>query len=184
MARRKHKQARCRGTLVRNRHNTLVAMFYMNQSTADWRNWGYRMLSQAKAEELEREGRAERVIRSVEQDIFGEDGQVCGSQKVVMTVGWRMQEVMRSERPSPTTLTMSTSRAVSGEFLRGDRPTRGERALIAKFVSWPLIGDTKAVAVRPRITPGERRHAESLLGFHGADAVIQAEKHLVTRNSA
>lgn len=190
MARRLHKKVRSRGTLIRNRHNTLVAVYYMNQSAADWRNWGYRTMSQAKAEELEREGKAEVVIRSVEQDVRNDKGEVTGSEKVVMNIGWRMKEIMRGEQPSPTTLTMSASLAVSGEFFHGgrlgngsNRPTRGERALITKFRVWPLVYDGRNVPIGPRQSADERRHAEALLGLHGADAGIKAERQLIARKA-
>lgn len=181
MARRRYRHSRSRGVLIRNRYSTLVAAYYMTQSTQDWRNWGYRSMSQAKAEELERDGKADRVIRQVDQEVRDAAGQVIGSEKVVMTVGFRLKEPLRCDNTSPTSLNVSVSRAASGEFARGDRPTRGERARIAKYKVWNEVGDTKAPIARNRTPDGERRQAESLLGFHGTDAALQAEKQLARR---
>ena len=60
------------------------------------------------------------------------------------------------------TLTFATMCAVAADQ-PGVRLTRSERCHVEKFVMWPLTGDTKAVAVRPRITDLERARAEHMI---------------------
>jgi len=147
--------------MVLNKRTRLVAMYYAHQDSATWADWHYRTLSEAKAEELEREGKATRIFRMHE-------GQG-------RCVGFRMTEIMRSHSPSPTTLTMATMIAV-GNACKGYRPTRGEINHIIKFRVWPLMGDSRAVAVRPRLSLEETLQAERLLGIHGQAAANDALK--------
>ena len=66
-------------------------------------------------------------------------------------------------KPSPTTLTKSTMDAVAIDQ-RGVRLSRSQRDNVEKFRVWAFIGDTKAVAVRPRTSLAEQRVAQHLLG--------------------
>ena len=68
----------------------------------------------------------------------------------------------RVHRPSPTTLTKSTMDAVAVNQ-PNVRLTRGERMQVAKVILWPYIGDTKAPAVRPRVSESHRLAAERLM---------------------
>lgn len=83
--------------------------------------------------------------------------------------GIRFMERQRMTKSSPCTLTKRVMQAVSGEGLGSiheiDLGHDGEEAaLTAKFQVWGLIGDTKAVAVRPRMTQDEIYRAQKLLG--------------------
>lgn len=87
--------------------------------------------------------------------------------------GIRFCEKQRAQNPSPCTLDLKVMKSVSGEGLNGIHEVHGshdsqERALIEKFQVWALVGDTKAVCVRPRISEEERRRAEKLLGLKAA----------------
>lgn len=88
--------------------------------------------------------------------------------------GIRFCEKQRAQNPSPCTLDMRVLKSVSGEGLAGphsvdDRSLQGqEESLRTKFMVWPLVGDTKAVCVRPRISADDRRRAEKLLGLKAA----------------
>lgn len=88
--------------------------------------------------------------------------------------GIRFREKQRAQNPTPCTLDMRVIKSVSGEGLAGphsvdDRSLQGqEESLRTKFMVWPLIGDTKAVCVRPRISAEDRRRAEKLLGLKAA----------------
>ena len=150
---------------VRVRGNDLVCLFGYLQDSGHWDGWNYRSVSLRKARELEAEGKANPVVRKTDAG--------------VQIVGYKMLVPMRLERPSPTTLTMATSRAVSGEYhggRSGDRPTAREFDHLVKFTCWPLVGDSKAVAVRPRQTEQERQLALDLVGANGTDAQKAAER--------
>ena len=84
----------------------------------------------------------------------------------VQTVGYRALTPTSWEQPSPATLTMGTMNAVAKEAI-GGRMSQRERDQVVKFRVWPLIGDTKAVAVRPPMTAIERHFAEQLLKQNG-----------------
>lgn len=85
-------------------------------------------------------------------------------------------------RPSPSTLTVSTMAAVAIAE-PGVRLSRAERAHVAKFRVWALIGDSKAVAVRPRMTEREFSVAARLLTrkpqpkTFGADGSSRQQRH-------
>ena len=149
----------------RTKANTLVCLFSYAQDRSEWLRWNYRTVSQAKAEELERDGQAQRITRMYNG--------------MVQVVGWRMLVPLRAEKPSPTTLTKATIDAVSS-FAHGQqinsRPTRREYDHILKFRCWPIIGDEKAVAVRARITESERLFAERLMGQHGPQKQRECER--------
>jgi hypothetical protein len=148
-------RVRSRGTLIRNAYNCMVRHFAYTQDSTDWEKWNYRSISQRSAEILAKDGLAERVTRRV-------DG-------VVQTVGYKALQPTSWEKPSPATLTFGTMQAVGYHTTAANkcdpkyRMTRGERDHVIKFRVWPLVGDTKAVAVRPPMTPIERHFAEQLL---------------------
>jgi hypothetical protein len=147
---RKHcrSRVRSRGKVVLNAYSRIVAYFAYTQLTDKWREWTFRSLSQRQAEVLVAAGEAIAITRL-------EDG-------AVRIVGYRALKPTSWERPSPATLTYATMVAVGNNQLQA-KLTRRERDEILKFKVWPLIGDTKAVCVRPRISDAERRVAEKLL---------------------
>lgn len=122
-------------------YNRLVALFRYQDKDIRWRDRLFRTVSLRAAQELELTGQAQKVIRWIEG--------------VPTLVGYQAMAPIRAERPSPTTLTFHTLQCVSGEV---DHPSE-----VLKYLVWPLIGDHKAVAVRPRISAAERRVAEKLL---------------------
>lgn len=150
---RKRCRSRVPGQRVLNPYSRMVAHFGYAQSSLQWRDWTFRLISQRQAQMLVSLGEAEAVTRM-------SDGHV-------RVVGYRALKPTSWERPSPCTLTLSTMQAVADA---GDAAglTRRQRAEVTKFRVWALIGDTKAVAVRPRISEQERRLAESLLGGKAA----------------
>jgi len=152
MRKRCRSRVRSRGKVVLNAYTRKVAYFAYSQSSPRWREWTFRTKSQRAAEQLVAAGEAEPIVREV-------DG-------VVQVVGYRALSPTSWERPSPATLTYSTMMAV-GNDEEGAKLSRWERREILKFRVWPLIGDTRAVAVRPRISADERRHAEGLLAKGG-----------------
>ena len=81
--------------------------------------------------------------------------------------GIRFTERQRLQNPTACTLDMRVMKAVSGEGLAGPHSleTSGgqEAALCIKFAIWPLIHDTRAVCVSPRISAEDRLRAEKLL---------------------
>jgi hypothetical protein len=158
---RKHARGRVRsrGKLVRNARTQMVAHFAYSQISQKWTDWSFRTISLQKAEGLVTMGEAEWVTRMV------------GG--FVQRVGVKALKPVRLDRPSPTTLTFATMLAVGNadaqDLPEWDRMrlSRRECDEIVKFRVWPLIGDTRAVAVRPRITDAERLIAEKLLRTGG-----------------
>lgn len=95
--------------------------------------------------------------------VYGSPGRRVG------VTGIRLLALNMSDRTSPATLTLASSKAASGEGLKKPHEISGrhlearEQAEREKLMVWPLIGDTKAVAVRPRISDEDRRRAENVL---------------------
>jgi hypothetical protein len=149
---RKHcrSRVRTRGKVVLTAMSRMVSYFAYIQPTPSWRDWNYRTISQRQALNLVAAGEAEPVTRLVEG--------------VVRTVGYRALTPTSWEPIRPSGLTFATMRAV-GKDAYGHKLTRRERLEVVKFKVWPLIGDSKAVAVRPRLSPADRAVAESLLGL-------------------
>lgn len=139
---------RSRGKVVLNAYSRLVAYFAYAQTSERWREWTFRTISQRQAEGLVAAGEAVPITRM-------EDG-------AVRIVGYRALKPTNWERPSPATLTYGTMLAVAG--------LTDSRRQVEKFQVWPLIGDTKAVAVRPRISEADRARAEKLLSCCGRRA--------------
>lgn len=155
MRKRCRSRVRSRGKIVLNSYTRKVAYFAYAQTTERWREWTFRTKSQRAAEQLVAAGEAEAVVRMI-------DG-------VVQVVGYRALTPTSWERPSPTTLTYGTMVAV-GNDEAGAKLSGWERREILKFRVWPLIGDTRAIAVRPRLSAEERRIAEGLLARGGRPA--------------
>jgi hypothetical protein len=132
--------------LVLNSYNRMVAHFAYMQSASKWQEWTFRTISLRQAEIKEAAGEVERVTREV-------DG-------VVQVVGFRELQATVSGRPTPTTLTLATLNAVSNQ---DGKLERFEERQVIKFIVWPLVGDTKAVAVRPRMTELERAFANKVM---------------------
>jgi hypothetical protein len=146
MTKRCNNRVRSRGKLILNSYNQMVAVFAYIQASPNWLEWGFRTISLRQAEIKQAAGEVERVTRMV-------DG-------MVQTVGFREKSPTRSGNPTPTTLTEATLNAVSN---RDGRLERNERMEVIKFIVWPLIGDTKAVCVRPPMTVADRRYAEKVM---------------------
>jgi hypothetical protein len=142
--------------VVLNAYTRMVAYFAYSQRTEKWLEWNFRTVSQRQAELLAAAGEAVPIPREV-------DG-------IVQIVGYRALKPTSWERPSPATLTFGTMCAVGNQDADGKevepryRLSRRERQEIVKFKVWALIGDTKAVAVRPRISEADRKLALKLLG--------------------
>jgi hypothetical protein len=121
-----------------------VRLYSYSQTTPEWREWAFISEPLGKVLRMVEAGEASpvrRVVAGIEQCV--------GFQRTT-------QDALKR---SPCTLTRSTLFAVSGE-----KPNRME---VVKFLVWPLIGDTRATCVRPRISDVERREAERLLGTGG-----------------
>jgi hypothetical protein len=67
-----------------------------------------------------------------------------------------------TSQPTPATLTFSTMKAVAVAEPKV-RLSRYELSQVRKFKVWPLVGDTRAVAVRPKMSDRERAAAMKLL---------------------
>lgn len=159
MRKRCRSRVRSRGKVVLNSYTRMVAYFAYTQLSEKWREWNFRTVSQRVAEALVAAGEAVPIYRMQGDEV-----------RSVGIVGYRALKPTSWERPSPATLTFGTMCAVGNQDAEGKddiaaryRLTRRERAEIVKYKVWPLIGDTKAVAVRPRISEAERREAEKLL---------------------
>lgn len=147
-------RVRSRGKFVLTPYTKMVAYFAYSQATEKWRDWTFRTISQRQAEILLAAGEARLITRMLNG--------------VVQVVGYRATKPTSWERESPATLTYATMIAVGNDTdkVPSDpryRQTRRERAEVTKFRVWPLIGDTKAVAVRPRISEEEMKLAQTLL---------------------
>jgi hypothetical protein len=149
MRKRCRSRVRSRGKVVLNAYTRMVAYFAYAQLSEKWREWNFRTISQRQAETLVAAGEATPITREVNGE--------------VQLVGYRALQPTSWERPSPATLTFATMEAVRREAMH-ERLTRRQRAEVVKFKVWPLIGDTKAVAVRPKISEAEYRLAMKLLG--------------------
>ena len=127
-----------------------VMMAAYSQDTPDWEKWRSRTVSLRHCLEMVAAGEAKEIVRQ------GKNGLVAFFQETNPT---------RASESSPTTLTMATMNAVA----RSDEQlTAGEKAHVLKFRVWGLIGDTKAVAVRPRLSDAEHKLAVSLLSGKAA----------------
>lgn len=145
-------RVRTRGRRILTVKTRMVALFFYSQTSLRWREWTFRTVSMKLADGLVKMGEAAPIVRMYDGDL--------------RTVGYRALKPLAHERQSPTTLTYATMRAVSNQD-SGASLSWGEREEIIRFKVWPLIGDTKAVAVRPRMTDAERKFAESLLATGG-----------------
>ena len=140
---------RTRGKRVLNSYNRMVRHFAYAQLSQRWAEWTFRTISERQALQLVAAGEAIAITRQV-------DG-------IVQTVGYQAITPTSWELPSPATLTLATTNAVANAVGIAPKLTRRERDEIFKFKVWALIGDTKAVAVRPRISDADRAEAEKLL---------------------
>lgn len=104
----------------------------------------WRTISERQADFMVEGGEAEKR--------FSENGDAYWSQIVAL-----------ASRPTPQLLDDRTLHAVANA--KDGRLSPAERRQVEKYQVWALIGDTKAVAVRPRISDAERRQAEKLLGI-------------------
>ena len=157
MRNRRSTRVRSRGNFVLNGYTKKVKVFAYIQDSEKWENWASRTVSYRQAQLLVAAGEAQPVQRMLNG--------------AVQVVGYRATQPTSWEQPSQTTLTHSTMQAVAKDTT-GERLTRREREHVVKFRVWPLIGDTKAVAVRPPMTPIERHFAEQILrnGYRRAKA--------------
>ena len=146
---RKHCRSRhrSRGKFVLSAQTRMVRLFDYLQGNGGWRDWTFQTVSQAKAEAQVARGEAERIVRR-------EDG-------LVQVVGYRRTQASQLAFRSPAALTYSTLKAVAS-YAGGDTLTRNERREVEKFIAWPLEGDRRAVAVRPRMSPEQHKLAMAL----------------------
>lgn len=148
-------RVRSRGKRILNIATMQVPLFAYAQSTEKWADWIFRTVNYRKAEQMVALGEAERITRKLNG--------------TVQVVGYRCSRPTSWERPSPTTLTYGTMIAVGNadsngrEVAERHKLTRGEQRQIDKFHAWPLVGDTKAVAVRPKISGAEWLAAMKML---------------------
>ena len=153
MRKRPRNLVRTRGKRVLNSYSRMVCHFAYAQLSEKWEEWKFRTISHRQANQLVAAGEATPVTRE-------KDG-------VVYIVGYRALKPTNWERPSSPTLTVATTNAVANAVARegiNPRLTRREREEIFKYKVYALIGDDKAVSIRPRITEAERNSAETLLG--------------------
>jgi hypothetical protein len=121
---------------------------YLQEKAGGWRDWSFQTVSQAKAEGAVTRGEAERIVRR------DDDG-------VVKVVGYKRTKASQIVRRSSSSLTFSTLNAVAN-YVGGSTLSRHERHEVERFITWPLIGDTRAVAVRPPISDAQRKQAMGL----------------------
>jgi hypothetical protein len=141
-------RVRSRGHVVRKVETQMVKFFrYMQDPKATWQDWSFLTITLKKAEQMESDGDVAKVTRLV-------DGEV-------QVVGYRSLKPNILERPTPCTLTFATMKAV-GKRAAGQELRRHERREVEKFIAWPFIGDTRAVAVRPRVSEADRKLAENV----------------------
>jgi hypothetical protein len=126
----------------------MVKLFDYLQTAPQWRQWGFQTTSQAKAERMVGRSEAERIVRR------DDDG-------LVRVVGYRRTKGAQMARRSSSSLTFATLKAVAS-YAGGGQMSRWERKEVERFVVWPLVGDTHAVAVRPAISEAQRKLANSL----------------------
>lgn len=141
-------RVRNRGSFRLNKDTQMVRLFGLEQEDGqDWTEWTYRSVSLRVAEQMVAAGEAEVVC-----DVIVDELTVVGYRRTQAATG----------APSPTTLTRSTMDAVANGKHGG--LSFAERRQVEKYQVWALIGDTRAVAVRPRISDAERRRGLRLLG--------------------
>lgn len=143
---RKHARSRVRtrGRRVLLPETRMVALFRYAQDAPQWQDWRFETVKQARAQQMEADGDAERIVRMQDSEL--------------KVVGWRRTRPSMKRRLSPATLTLATMQAVAGERTGG-----GAWAEVVKFMVWPLIGDDRAVCVRPRMSDEQRMQAMRLL---------------------
>lgn len=130
-------------------------MFAFGRVEYDRRTWWYRSLPLHEAQQMTTRGQAREI------EVETEQGYVTAFQETVAPAISADQR--RKLYRSPTTLTFATMCAVAiNEPKVSLSPF--ERAEVNKVTVWPLIGDTKAVAVRPRISDEQRKRALQLMG--------------------
>lgn len=145
-----HTFVRSRGSRVLSADTAMVKLFdYTQKRESGWETWQFRTVSLEHAHELEAAGKAVKVTRM-------KDGVVC-------CVGYKALTPTRAARRSPCTLTLTTMKVICKRAM-GELLDDRERDQANKFDVWALVGDTKAPAVRPRISEAERKRAEHLLG--------------------
>lgn len=140
-----------RGKRVLTVETRLVKLFDYVQTSTDWQEWSFQTVSWQKAAAMAGAYEAEAITRYV-------DGHV-------MVVGYKRLKPVRAKRPSPCTLTFSTIRAVGNAVGKASdvKLDPWEERQVEKFVMWPLEGDDKAVAVRPRMSRRDMCHAVALM---------------------
>jgi hypothetical protein len=143
---RKRRSNRC---VQPNRLDQTTVMFAAEQDAPDWHNWRFRSVALRVALRMVADGEAEQLALATENGSI-----TCF--RAIKRVG------VDQLRRSPATLTFATMTAV-GNATSSESLSSAERAHVAKFLVWPLIGDTKAVAVRPRISDRDRRQAERMM---------------------
>ncbi len=158
MRRRQRRRSSGPAKRVLNPYSRMVAHFAYAQPSERWNEWSFRLISARQAQAMVECGEAAWISREVTTP----QGELQ-----VQPVGIRALQPTNWEHPTPCTLTVATTHAVALATDGRQRLTRRQRAEVLRFKVWPLIGDTKAVAVRPRISAEDRRVAENLLHAAG-----------------
>ncbi len=158
MRRRQRRRPSAPAQRVLNPYTRMVAHFAYIQPSERWTEWSFRLISARQAQTMVDCGEAVWVSREVATP---------QGEPQVQPVGIRALQPTNWEHPSPCTLTVATTHAVALAADGRQRLTRRQRAEVLRFKVWPLIGDSKAVAVRPRISAEDRRVAENLLHAAG-----------------
>ncbi len=158
MRKRQRRRASAAAERVLNPYSRMVAHFAYTQASERWSEWSFRLISARQAQAMVEGGEAVWIQREVTTP----EGMLQ-----VQAVGIRALQPTNWEHPSPCTLTVATTHAVALATDGEGRLTRRQRAEYLRFKVWPLIGDTKAVSVRPRISAEDRRVAENLLHAAG-----------------
>ncbi|MFP5231521.1 MAG: hypothetical protein ACLGQX_02705 [Acidobacteriota bacterium] len=158
MRRRQRRRPSAPAQRVLNPYSRMVAHFAYVQPSERWTEWSFRLISARQAQAMVDCGEAVWVSREVTTP---------QGEPQVQPVGIRALQPTNWEHPTPCTLTVATTHAVALAADGRQRLTRRQRAEVLRFKVWPLIGDSKAVAVRPRISAEDRRVAENLLHAAG-----------------
>lgn len=136
-----------------------VVCFAYHQSSNNWRDWTWRMISQREMRILLAGGDVEPVTRMTD------DGSV-------QLVGYKATRAVRIKESTPGSLTTRTMAAAA--MKPSDEFTRSEARELGKYRLWPFVGDDRATRVWPRPTAIETGYLDALLAAGGIAPEIRA----------
>jgi hypothetical protein len=133
-----------------NKVNQPVRLFAYTQESPKWETWRGRTVTLRTAELMVAAGEAERLTRRLGREI--------------VTI-YKAKTPTQPSLPSPCTLTMATSHAVS---ISGGRQklTRGEQAHVDKVTEWPFVpvlASQRRSTIRPASGERERKAHEAMM---------------------